>query len=295
MEFVETAFRLIRFSSLLGFTSATFAGAVLAGSLIDPRMVWPLIFAASSTAFAFVVNDLSDAELDKSAGVTRNPVSTGELSRGRGISVALFFLIVSLAALSYLNPRSRLLGLVVIILCFTYSWIVRAKARPVLDVAYHGLLLATLATVGYTEYRPFDVYCLIFVSIVFLLSSMSQILQEVRDYETDKNMIRTTVTLLGKRRSLIICLVLFVSAFLISLLLIFYGVVPLEVLLLSPMTYLIIAPIAKAIANEGYEDRMLREVREIRLIMIALLLATSIWGRIYSPLALLIQVFKTLI
>jgi len=241
------------------------------------------------------VNDLSDAELDRSAGVIRNPVSTGELSRRSCISVALLVLLVSLAALSSLSLQNRLLGLVVIFLYFTYSWVVRAKARPMLDVAYHGLCLAILAAMGYTEFRPFDVSCLFLVSMVFLLSVMSQILQEVRDYETDRSMIRTTVTFLGKRRSLIICLALFTSAFSLFLLSLFYGVVPLESLLLSPLTYFIIAPITQAIWNEEYEDRMLREIRERRLIMIALLIAVSILGRIYSPLAWLNQVFMAFI
>jgi len=286
---------VIRFSSLLGFTSATLAGAVLAGSFIDLGMVWLLMFSAFSTAFGFVVNDLSDAELDRSAGVIRNPVSTGELSRGRCISVALLLLLFSLAALSRLRFRNQLLGMAVIFLYFTYSWLVRAKARPILDIAYHGLCLAILAAMGYTKYRPFDVNCLLGVSIVFLLSAMSQVLQEVRDYDTDRNMIRTTVTFLGKRRSLILCLALFASAFSISLLLLSNGAVPLEVLLLAPLTYFIIAPITQAIFNEEYVDKMLREIREKRLIMIALLIAALILGRIYNPLSWLDQVFKTLI
>jgi len=258
-------------------------------------MIWLLTFSTFSTAFGFVVNDLSDAELDRSAGVIRNPVSTGELSRGRCISVALLLLLVSIAALYRLSFRNRLLGMVVIFLYFTYSWIVRAKARPMLDVAYHGLCLAILATMGYTEYRPFDVDCLLGVSIVFLLSAMSQVLQEIRDYETDRNMIKTTVTSLGKRRSLVLCLAFLASAFFISLLLLSNGSVPLEVLLLAPLTYFIIAPITQAVFNEEHVDKMLKEIQEKRLIMIALLLTALILGRIYAPLAWLEQVLKNVV
>ena len=293
-EFLGTIYKTVRFPSTLGFTSAAFAGVVLAGSLIDLGIVWLLMFSTFSAALGFVVNDLSDVELDRLAGVIRNPVSTGELSRGRCISVAIFLLLVSMAALSSLSLQNQLLGLVVIFLYLTYSWLVRAKARPILDIAYHGFCLAILATMGYTEYFPFDVKCLLFVSIVFLLSSMSQILQEVRDYETDRNMIRTTVTLLGKRRSLILCLALFASSFPIFLLLFLKGAVPLEMLILSPLTYFIIAPITQAIVNEAYEEKMLREIRERRLIMIALLIATLILGRIYDPQSWLNQTLKTL-
>ena len=96
------------------------------------------------------MNDLSDAEFDRSAGVIRNPVSTNELSRGKSIFLALFLLLVSVAALPPLSQRNQLLGLVVVFLYLTYSWLVRAKARPILDVVYHGLYLANLAVMGFT-------------------------------------------------------------------------------------------------------------------------------------------------
>ncbi|MFH0896467.1 MAG: UbiA prenyltransferase family protein [Candidatus Bathyarchaeota archaeon] len=277
-QFLGAIYRAIRFSSILCFTSTTFVGAILASSTIDFRMVWLLTFSAFSTALGFLLNDLSDAELDKSAGVMRNPVSTGELSRGKGTMIASFFLLVSMTPLSYLSLQNQLLGLVVIFLYFTYSFIVRAKARPVLDVAYHGLCPMILATMGWTECRPFDVTCFLLASLVFLLHGVSQILQEVRDYETDRHMIRTTVTLLGTRRSLILCLAFFASAFAVCLPLLFYGVIPLQILLLSPLAYFIIAPIFRAIRNEEDEKRMLKEIQEKRLILIAASIAALILG-----------------
>lgn len=266
-KFLEAGYRASRFSSVLCFTSATVAGAVLSGSLMDLGMVWLLIFSVFSTTFAFVINDLSDAELDRSAGVLRNPVSTGDLSLRGTISLALSFLLASLAALFSLSFHTSLLGLVTVFLYFTYSWIVRAKARPILDIVYHGSCPALLAIMGYTEYRPFNATCFLLASMVFSLSAVSQILQEVRDYETDGKMIKTTVTLLGKRRSLILCLAFCASAFIIFTLLFFYVVVPYQILLLSPLAYIIIIPIIRAVHNEDYVDRMLREIQEKRLVV----------------------------
>jgi len=277
-ELLGAIYKTIRLPSTLGFTSAAFAGVVLAGPHIGLRVVWLLIFSMSSAAFGFVANDLFDAELDRSAGVTRNPVSTGQLSRRGSIAVALFFLLVSLAALSSLSLQNQLLGLVVVFLYLTYSGLVRAKARPILDIAYHGLCLAILATMGYTAYVPFNFVCLLFASIVFLLSSMSQILQEVRDYETDRSMIVNTVILLGKRRSLVLCLALFVSTFPFLFLLFLKGAVSPGILILSPLTYFILGPIIRAIINEEYEGKMLREINQRRLILIALLVAALILG-----------------
>ena len=109
---------------------------------------------------------------------------------------------------------------------------------------------------------------------------MSQILQQVRDYETDRTMIMTTVTLLGKRRSLILCLALIISTFPLAILLLLKGVAPFELLILSPLVYFIMAPITRAIINEAYEEKMLREIRERRLIIIGILITALILGRI---------------
>ena len=278
-------YETIRLPSTLAFTSAAFAGAVLTGSPIGHRVIWLLIFSMSSAAFGFVVNDLFDAEHDRSVGATRNPVSTGQLSRRGSIALALFFLLVSLAALSSLSLQNQLLGLVVVFLYLTYSGLLRAKARPVLDIVYHGLCLAILATMGYTVYVPFNFVCLLFASIAFLLSSMSEILQEVRDYETDRGMIMNTVIFLGKRRSLVLCLALFMSTFPFLSILILRGVLSPVILILSPLAYFILAPIVRAIINEEYEGKMLRAISQKRLIMIALLIVALVLVR--NPRALI--------
>lgn len=264
---------------MLCFTSTTFVGTILVSPIIDFRIVWLLIFSAFSTAFGFLLNDLSDADLDRSAGVLRNPVSTGKLSRHRGIMIAGILFLVSMASLSYLNSGNQLLGLVVIFLYFTYSFIVRAKARPVLDVLYHGSCLAILTTMGYLEYRSFDFVGLLLASLIFFLSSASQILQEVRDYKSDRRMIRTTATLLGKKASLMLCLAFFSSAFAIFISLLFYGVLPFEILLLSPMVYFYISPAIKSIANGEYEDKKMSRFRDGRLPIIATLITILILWR----------------
>jgi 4-hydroxybenzoate polyprenyltransferase len=278
--FIEASYRTIRFSSVLCFTSATLVGAILAGSPSNLRILWLLLFSASSTTFAFILNDLSDAELDRFAGVSRNAVSTGALSARRCILLALLFLFGSVASLTFLSLQNQLLGLVVIFLYFTYSWLVRAKARPVLDILYHGLCLAILATMGYVGYRPLDVTCLLLAALVFFLSAASQTLQEIRDYETDLKMLKTTVTVLGKRLSLIMCLVFFAVSFAIFVLLLFYGAFPLGILLLSPLAYFIVAPFIHAIRSEEYEDTMIRKIKEKRLVLIVILLAFLILSRL---------------
>ncbi len=275
-DFFGTIYRTVRFHSILGFSSVVLMGAILAGSPFKLEIVWALIFSVFSAAFGFIINDLADAELDSLSDVIRNPVSTNELSKGKSLAVTLFFLLASILSLTFLNPQNQLLGLAIIILYLTYSWIIRAKARPVLDIAYHGFCLALLATIGYTEIGPLDIKCILYISIIFLLSSMSQILQEIRDYKTDKTMIKTTVILLGKRRSLILCLALIISTFPFVFLLILKGLIPFELLFLTPLTYFIIAPIIRTLLNEAYEEKMLTEIKERRLILIGILITALI-------------------
>ena len=111
----------------------------------------------------------------------------------------------------------------------------------------------------------------------------------MRDYDSDRVFIKTTVILLGKKRSLVLCLKLFLLTFPLLFMLIIYGVVPLEILLLLPLVYFIINPIFKAIKNEDYEDNMLEKIRKRRLILIGSLITSIIWGKMYSPLYLLIR------
>ena len=269
-------YRSVRFSSVLCFTSATFAGAVLAGAIFDLKMVWLIIFSASSTAFGFIINDLSDAELDKLDPIPRNPVSTGDLTFRRCVAASSFLVLFSLMSLFTLNKENQFLGMVVLYLYFTYSWLVRAKAHPPLDLVYHGLCPAVLAIMGWRQYKPLDTSCLLLASVVFLLSSISQILQEIRDYKTDSLMIKTTVTKLGKRKSLVLCLIFFASAFFLFIPLLFNGVFPLQILFLSPLAYFVVSPIIKALRGEVSEKTMLEYIERKRLILIAILVVALI-------------------
>lgn len=261
---------------MLGFTSAALAAVLLSGSFIGFRLVWLIIFSIFSAAFGFVVNDLSDAELDRSAGINRNPVSSGQLSWGSTVIIAIIFLSISLISLTRLSAQNILLGSIVIFIYLTYSWLIRAKSKPILDVVYHGLCLAVLAAMGFTLYKSISFSSIYFAVIVFLLSSMSQILQEIRDYETDKKMISNTVILLGKRRSLILCLSLFLFTLPFLVLLILNGIISPNMLFLSPLTYFIIAPITRALINENYEVKMLNQIKHRRLILITLLIIALI-------------------
>jgi 4-hydroxybenzoate polyprenyltransferase len=251
---------LIRFRTTLKFALTTISGLVLAYPNIDLLAICLLLFTGFSTAFAFAINDVSDVEIDRLVKKVRNPIVTGKITRKRSLLLSSLFILVALLALSFLSFYNWLLGLGVIFIYSTYSFLVRAKAKPVLDVIYHSAGLSFFTLMGYVQYKPVDVNCLLLVSSVFLLSGMSEILQEVRDYESDRKVIKTTAILLGKRRALILGLVFFMMAFSMFLLSPLYGVVPCELLLLSPLAYFIVAPIIKTIRDETHLDKMIEKI-----------------------------------
>ncbi|MBS7609571.1 hypothetical protein KEJ19_03245, partial [Candidatus Bathyarchaeota archaeon] len=66
--------------------------------------------------------------------------------------------------------------------------------------------------------------------------------------------------------------------------LLFFEAFPLGILLLSPLAYLIVAPIIRAIRNEGYEKEALDKIRRRRHILILLCVAFLILWKLYIGL-----------
>ena len=219
-----------------------------------------MMFVGFVTAFGLVFNDVEDSELDGLARKHRNSVAAGELSRKGGLIIALTFLTLSLLMIPLLNLYNQILGLIIIFLFYSYSSGIRAKSKPVLDVLYHGLCPAIFAIIGYISQAPFDVSCLIFSTMIFFLSGVSEILQEIRDWESDRKTIETTVTKLGRKSSLFLCLVFLSAVFVLFTSASLNGILPFEYLILSPLTYFVISPIVKTIGKIEYLDEMLRRI-----------------------------------
>lgn len=279
---MNVIFELSRFKSTLKFVLATVSGLIIAYPNIDFSVIPLLLFTGFSTAFGFVINDISDVEVDKLAGKARNPIVTGKISETTGTLLASYYLLAALLALHFLSSHNQMLGFTVLFLYYTYSFIVRAKAKPFLDVIYHSVCLAIFPLMAYTQYRPVDNTCLLLAGAIFLLSGMSQLLQEVRDYESDRKIIKTTVILLGKRTALTLCLAFFMSAFTAFLISPLYGIVPYELLLLSPLAYFIAAPIFKTIRDETHQDNMIKEIKQKTTLIVGVLLATFLMLKYFN-------------
>ena len=224
---------------------------------VDSRILPVLLFVAVSSIFGFVINDIADAGLDKMAGKLRNPVASGELSAVTAWTLVVVLLGVATLSIYLLEFLNRLLGIFVILLFVGYSFGLRMKVRLGLDVVSHASWNATYGVMAYSVYRPLDLVGIGLVGMLFLLSMLAEIVNQIRDHDSDRDMIRTTVTLVGKKRALKACVVLLflVLALFVSVVLI--GGLPWILLAFSPSIILFVSPIIKALRSEQKEQELM--------------------------------------
>jgi len=233
------------------------ACAFVARYPVDSRILSVLLFVAASSIFGFVINDIADAELDRKAGKLRNPIASGDLSVVAAWALVVVLLGVATLSIYLLSFLNRLLGILVIMGCSGYSFGLRAKTRPGLDVVYHASGGAIYAVMAYSVYRPLDFVGAGLVVTLFLLSMLAELVNEIRDYDSDRGMIMTTVTWVGKKRALQTCVVLLslVLALFVSVVLV--GGLPWILLAFSPSIIFFVAPIINALRNEQKEQDLM--------------------------------------
>lgn len=194
---ITKSLNLSRWRDFLNFTlPVTLLGYAMGIRLSGTKVSLPnllLITAANVTAiaFAFIINELEDAEDD-----------------GKKIDVRLatwlsvFTFAVSLLLYSLLGKETFVIGLSVLILSFLYSWKkVRLKAYPVVDVVSHCLMLGGLLFLSsfYVQGKVLGPAVLLF-SAITLTSAYGQFYNQVRDFEADKRArLRNTSILIGKK------------------------------------------------------------------------------------------------
>jgi len=264
--------------------AATFAS--ITSPVIDGKFLILVAFSVSSALFSCVVNDLYDAELDVLNPETKNPLARGEVSKRTMVSIVLLFLTISVFLLVLLPSRSAPLGVASLALGFTYSWGVRARLRPFLDVAYHGIQCAFPFIMGYTLYQPFDETCLLVSIVIFVGGAVSELMREVRNYDFDRAFGKTTVVMLGVRKSLALCLgLMFVWLLLVAIALerllsfplTLYGFrVPTQFLVLPPLSVFVLKPIFQGITDEAYQTDTRVRFRRRALFVLIILVSSSV-------------------
>lgn len=241
---------VLRFHEYGPSTTLACLFGLLTASNLDLSWILVLIFPSLSSAFGFVLNDISDVELDSLQPKTRNPIARQQIRKKQAAIIALIFLAVSVMVLSALPPTTAIIGVVTLFLYFAYSQGFRAKARPIWDVVFHGLWYSLFIAMGYTFAKPFDAVALMLSITAFFPAATMELLNEIRDHETDQKMIRTSATLLGKRNSLVLCLIFILCTYAAGTLLTLTGVFPVQLLAAAPSAILFILPLHGSIRLE---------------------------------------------
>ena len=254
--------------------------ALVARYPVDSRILPVLLFVAVSSTFGFVINDIADSELDRKAGKLRNPVASGDLTAAAAWAFVVVILCVVTFSIYLLSFLNKLLGILVITLFGCYSFGPKTKARPGLDVVCHASWNATYGTMAYSVYRPLDSVGIGLIGMLFLLSMSAELVNEIRDHDSDRDMIRTTVTVIGKKRTLKACVVLLFIILALFVSIVLAGGLPRILLVFSPSIIFLIVPIINALRDEKKEQYLMPALLNRGTIIGLLLLVTYLTVKI---------------
>ncbi len=162
----------------------------------------PLVAAAACLAYAFGLNNITDAQLDDS--VEKNPLSkrrTTDLAAPKFALAVLVFLVLGISWL--LGPFVLMAAVTQILGSTLYSSGPRLKALPIAGTLMNVWIFAPLCLFGGLDPNSIDSFWLFLVTFCFLLLQ-NQLLHEVDDFEDDfAGDIRTTAVRYGRERALI--------------------------------------------------------------------------------------------
>ena len=205
---IAAAIRLSRWREHVPFTiPLTLVGSLLAIEAASASVDWRAfaVVAANmlSMSFAFVINDIEDAQDDAldPDKKSRNVISSGILSKTWGSRLAVLACSASLLLYGVSGIWTLVTGGATLALCYLYSaHPFRLKARPVTDVLSHALMLSGLLMMtGYFAYHHDPQMAWLVLIAASLFSAYGQFYNQVDDYEVDKEAgLSNTVVLLGK-------------------------------------------------------------------------------------------------
>jgi 4-hydroxybenzoate polyprenyltransferase len=196
--------RLTRFRDFLAFvTITTLMGAIAAEAALGWKLILVLIANQLAVGFAFMINDVEDAEDDalNPSKVHRNPVSSKDVSHRSGYVYS--FIVAGMAAFVYafLGWVPFILGIISLLTGFLYSWKpVRLKNIFLVDMLSHCFMLAGLQYLPsfYSFQSQMTLKGLFPLLFVIFFSLYGELFNELRDLEHDlKAGLRHTAAILG--------------------------------------------------------------------------------------------------
>ena len=264
--------RLIRFEAYgILFLLAGIFGALITLEPLSYELLVLLVFIAASSAFGFVINDISDMALDARDGNPRNPLADGSLTSRTAQQVSAVFFVLSVICMALLPAHLLLMELTVLFVFVTYSFIVKAKNIAGLDLVYHALFPALYGLLGYVLYHPIDLTGFVFFALLGIFGAVGEVCNEIRDLKKDRSERKNTVVLIGERRGFYLLTGLMVTAFAII------GIFSLSepgfswLLVFVPLGFILIHPVWKAMKEPEYHQKFV-DVINTRAIAIAVVM-----------------------
>ena len=204
---INGGIRLTRFKEYLAFVIVTTlmgASAARNGSF-GWKLIGVLLANWLAVAFAFMINDVEDAEDDALTPhkCRRNPVAARDLSPFTARLMSFGVAAGSALVYSTLGKTTFLLGMITLLISFLYSWKpVRLKNIAFVDFFTHGFMLSGLQFL--TAYFTFDsapfmnwIFPFLFI---FCISCYGEMFNEMRDLEGDLNAgLKHTAAALGPK------------------------------------------------------------------------------------------------
>jgi 1,4-dihydroxy-2-naphthoate octaprenyltransferase len=231
--------KLSRWKEHIPFGSLVMLGALLANSfydiLVDWRLITVLLANFLAMSFAFMINDIADAEDDAKdkQRALRNPVTSGEISPMSAYLVSILTAVISLILYALSGHYTLIAGSMILLLAVLYSIRpFRLKAIAGLDIVSHSLMLGGLLVLsGYYTYSTIFNFTVWEVALAATFASIyGQIYNQLRDLELDKEAGLYTIALvIGSRYAHYIMYGSVVMAFILILVSLFTGAFPIEV------------------------------------------------------------------
>ena len=283
MDQLKPILKLTRWQEFVPFTTIlTWLGGLTAHRVYDATLDWRLwvmlVANLAAMAYAFMINEIEDAEDDAKDPdrVHQSPIVTGELSERTAWIAAIIILVVSGLCYALCGTIPFIIGLITLILAHLYSWRrVRLKARPLIDIISHALMLSTLLYLA-----PFYIYAdnlgalWSITMLTFLISANGQLYNQERDFEVDQEAgLHNTASILGKTFTGYLATGTVVGSVLCLIIAIFQSIFPLWLGLIP----LISAPIIFFLYRDNTTDMRGNETDDpMGLIQMQLLLVANI-------------------
>ena len=265
--------RLIRFEAYgILFVIAGIFGALLAAGRFDLSLPLLLIFVAASSAFGFVINDISDMALDARSAKPRNPLADGSLTCRTAKLVSAVLLAVSLICMALLPSSLLMVELAVLFVFITYSFWIEVKNIAGLDLVYHALFPALYGLLGYVLYHPLDLTGIVYVVLLGIFGAVGELGNEIRDLEKDRTERKNTVVIIGERAAFFLTIAFMVCAF--GIIAVFAVLEPGFFWLLPfvPFGAFLVYPIIKAMKDSAYKMQFVDAINNRAILLAAAML-----------------------